>query len=347
MDTKILNGQFFTTTNPFTLKPFVNWVRQIPVSIKDTTILEPFAGSNNIPAMLASLTLFGNSWACFDIDPPLQNNLPSCQVIQRDTIADFPKGYFVTVTNPPYLGKTSAATKKLPFPDTPYDDLYKLCLEKLLQNVKYVAAIIPETFIISGQFTERLTTVISLTCKMFDDTKCPVCLALFNPEETADFDIYRMNEFLGTNSSLSKFIPKPMFKHSWKINDPTGIVGIKCVDSNDGPTIRFCFGEEIDSSKIKTSSRSETRVSGNISEEHLQIFIDKCNQILEEYRDLTKDTFLAPFKNLRKDGKYRRRLDFTTAKLIMSKAVELLPRAAFPMEADDEFECIDLFSGLL
>ena len=347
MDTKILNGQFFTTTNPFTLKPFVDWVQQIPVELKTTPILEPFAGSNNIPAMLSSLQLFNGSWACFDLEPPIQNNLPSYKVVQQDTIADFPKGYSISITNPPYLGKTSAATKKLPFPDTTYDDLYKLCLEKLLQNVKYVAVIIPETFIISGQFTERLTAVVSLTCKMFDDTKCPVCLALFNPEQTDDFSIYRMNELLGTHKALSQFIPKPLLKHSWKVNDPTGIIGIKCVDKNDGPTIRFCFGEEIDSSKIKISSRSETRVSGDITEEYLQVFIDRCNQVLKEYRDLTKDAFLAPFKNLRKDGKYRRRLDFATAKLIMSKAIERMPHGTVSMECEDKVQRVDLFKGLL
>ena len=49
-----------------------------------------------------------------------------------------------------------------------------------------------------------------------------------------------------------------------------------------------------------------------------------CNKILKEYRLATQDAFMAPFKNLRKDMKYRRRLDFATAKLIMSKAVEEL-----------------------
>ena len=38
---------------------------------------------------------------------------------------------------------------------------------------------------------------------------------------------------------------------------------------------------------------------------------------------------MAPFKNLRKDTKYRRRLDFATAKLIMSKAVEELTKSSY------------------
>lgn len=328
MSNKQTLGQFYTTTNPFTLTPFLEWLNNIPADVKSKTILEPFAGSNNIPNMVDKLNVLSHSWDCFDIEPPSTNNYPSAPVQQRDTIANFPTGYQLSITNPPYLGKTSAATKHLPFPNTEYDDLYKLCLEKLLLNVDYVAAIVPETFIIAGLFTERLDTVISLTCLMFDDTKCPVCLALFNPEETETFKIYRMNEYLGTEKELSGFIPKPLLNHNWKINDPQGLIGIRCVDNNEGPTVYFCEGKEIDSSKIKISSRYETRLSGDIGNISLQAFIDECNNILRDYRNNTQDAFMAPFKNLRKDGKYRRRLDFATAKLIMSKAVENLGAAA-------------------
>ena len=344
MNSKIINGQFFTTTNPFTLTPFLDWVNQIPEAPRDSVILEPFAGSNNIPAMLNSLGLFSGSWACYDIDPPVANNYPQSTVIKQDVLMEFPTGYSVAVTNPPYLGKTSASTKKLPYPDTSYDDLYKLCLDRLLENVSYVAAIIPETFIVSGQFTERLSTVISLTCKMFDDTKCPVCLALFTPEETTDFKLYRMNTFLGTYKVLSQYIPKPILSHTWKINDPTGTVGIKCVDSNDGPSIHFCHGDIIDSSKIKISSRSETRVSGLYEDIELDIFLAECNKLLTDYRLHTEDVFMAPFKNLRKDGKYRRRLDFATAKLIMSKAVENLG-AHSQVLSGNQISSGDLFSS--
>ena len=95
------------------------------------------------------------------------------------------------------------------------------------------------------------------------------------------------------------------------------------IDNNNENSIRFCHGNEIDSSKIKVSSRAITRVSGN-NIDNIDLFIDICNNILNEYRYNTKDIFLASFKNLRKDGLYRRRLDFSTAKLIMSRALEEL-----------------------
>ena len=102
------------------------------------------------------------------------------------------------------------------------------------------------------------------------------------------------------------------------------------------------------SSKIKISSRSETRVSGLYDDINLDLFISTCNRILNEYRIKTEDAFMAPFKNLRKDMKYRRRLDFATAKLIISKAVEELTNASYKehnkVSNDIKYQAIDLFN---
>ena len=48
------------------------------------------------------------------------------------------------------------------------------------------------------------------------------------------------------------------------------------------------------------------------------MFLYRCNQYLTWYRENTQDVFMTSFKGLRKDGRYRRRLDFETAKAIMS-----------------------------
>ena len=80
----------------------------------------------------------------------------------------------------------------------------------------------------------------------------------------------------------------------------------------------------------------------------MDLFINTCNRILNEYRVKTEDAFMAPFKNLRKDMKYRRRLDFATAKLIMSKAVEELTKASYKehkkVSNDIKYQAIDLFN---
>ena len=322
MENKRLFGQYFTITNPFDTVAFYRWIDEMPFDIKGNTILEPFAGANNIPAMLNESEMLMNKWDCFDIEPPEINQCKQFIITQKDTIKDFPKGYKIAITNPPYLSKNSATRRGLAYPNTKYDDLYKLCLERMLENVEYVAAIIPETFITSGLFHDRLKYVISLTCKMFDDTECPVCLALFNAEKTDDFIIYQMNEKLGNYNDLCKGKLIPSNNHDWKINDPDGNIGIVCIDNTKEPSIRFCLGNEIPSNRIKVSSRSLTRVGGLPSDIDIKLFIQKCNKALEEYRKNTKDVFMASFKGLRNDGLYRRRLDFYTAKQIMSYVLE-------------------------
>ena len=80
--------------------------------------------------------------------------------------------------------------------------------------------------------------------------------------------------------------------------------------------------EEISEDKIKVSSRSLTRVSGLPANIDLSIFLEQCNKILTKYREDTEDIFLTSFKGLRKDNKYRKRLDFANAKVIMNSAIE-------------------------
>ena len=272
--------------------------------------------------MLSDGDIIDNAWKCFDIEPG-NNTFPKYKIEQRDTIKDYPQGYKIAITNPPYLSKNSATRRGLIYPNTKYDDVYKLCLEVMLKNTPYVAAIIPETFIVAGIFHNRIHSIISLTCRMFDDTDCPVCLALFVPENERpeSFDIYRMNDYLGTYSELKKGDIAGDLWIKWKFNDPNGEIGIWCIDKTKTASIYFGYGEKIPSSKIKNTSRSLTRVSGLPAGIDFDTFLDDCNKILEEYREQTKDVFMASFKGLRIDGLYRRRLDFATAGKIMNKAI--------------------------
>ena len=304
-------GKYYTTTNPFDLQIFRSWFNSIP-NVFELSIIEPFAGSNNIVRLMN----VGNKWECYDI-LPTTNLVPQYQIIKRDTITNFPKGPQISITNPPYLAKNSATRSGLEYVGDPYDDLYKKCLEVLLKNVDYVGAIIPESFITAGIFQERLTIIISLTCKMFEDTDCPVCLALFSKDPTPDFYVYRMDEFIGEyNKDLIWYKPINLKLYDWKFNDPEGKIGIVCIDNTKENTIRFVEGDNIDAKDIKVSSRALTRVSGPKIKD-IPLFLEKCNNFLEWFRTNTSDVFLTPFKGLRTDGLYRRRLDFDTAKAIM------------------------------
>jgi type I restriction-modification system DNA methylase subunit len=114
----------------------------------------------------------------YDINP----NSP--EVKKRDTIQNFPRNHKLIITNPPYLAKNSACRKKITFPTTKYDDLYKLCLEIMLKNCSYVGAIIPASFINADLFLDRLHSYTLLSSQMFIDTENPACLALFSPKKS-------------------------------------------------------------------------------------------------------------------------------------------------------------------
>ena len=327
-DSKKLLGQFFTITNPFNIDIFYKWMKLIPDE-KKNCFIEPFAGANNIVKMIEDLG-FDNKWSCYDIKPNENNTVKKYKINQKDTIKDFPKNYYVGITNPPYLAKNSATRAKMDFPSTVYDDLYKVSLDIMLKNLEYVAAIIPESFINSNLFHNRLYAFVSLTCKMFEDTECPVCLALFIPEtqkkelklDIDDFLIYRQNKKIGKYKDLKTKKPSSLLEIPWTFNDKKGTIGIRCIDGTVSSSIEFIKGSEISEDKIKVSSRSLTRVSGLPDDIDLDKFLKECNKKLVKYREDTEDIFLTSFKGLRKDNKYRRRLDFANAKVIMNSVVE-------------------------
>ncbi|MDD9842467.1 MAG: hypothetical protein OXU85_01010 [Thaumarchaeota archaeon] len=136
------------------------------------TVLEPFAGANNIPKMLAADRVC-KSFVSYDVAPQ------DPKVQKKDTLRSFPKNFDVCITNPPWLGRYAAKRRGLAWPDIQYDDIYKHCLQLALDSCPYAAFIIPATFLQSCQFRERLETLIFINGKMFTETDNPVCLALF------------------------------------------------------------------------------------------------------------------------------------------------------------------------
>ncbi len=331
------NGQFFTITNPFNHNLFFEWISIIN-NFHNKTILEPFAGTNNIIDMLNELG-YENNWECFDIDPKccLLTKNDSYPVIQKDTLNNFPiisannEIFEIAITNPPYLSKTSATRNKFDFPNTNFNDLYKLSLNIMLKNIKYVAAIIPESFLTQNLFHNRLYGVVSLTTKIFNDTECPVCLALFIPTEEKsknnlmenDFKIFSNHITIGNFLEIKKFLELPKLNIDFKFNDRNGSIGLIGIDDSKSNSIKFVSGDKINSNNIKVSSRSISKISfNNIYNLDVKDIINKANEILNKERIETSDLFFTAFKGLRIDGKYRRRIDFKNAKRILTKAIE-------------------------
>lgn len=324
---KKIHGRFYTRANPFYSALFQEWLHRIP-DYQQRTILEPFAGENHIIALLRSANI-NNSFIAFDIKDPIKNKTPDITIHQQDTIKNFPKNFSLAITNPPYLAKNSATRGKLPYPQTHYDDIYKLSLDVMLSNVDYVAAIVPESFITANIFHHRLYGVISLNYEMFSDTDCPVCLALFVPlkdktENPKDFIIYWGNEKIGFYQYLAKKKIVANHKNHWRFNDPRGEVGLFAIDNTSAATIKFLYGDEIDSNDIKHTNRGITRIGGLPRGQKLDDIINQANRALTIYRQETRDVFMTAFRGLRKDGCYRRRLAFADAYQLLNHALDNL-----------------------
>lgn len=303
-------GQYFTTYNPFQNSGFLNWAYECDLS--KTTILEPFAGSNNLINMLQDMGLC-TDFKSFDIEP--KNKF----VKRRDTLKNFPKGFKVCITNPPYLAQNSAKRRNLEFLNIIYDDLYKYSLEKCLEYCDYVGAIIPASFFNANIFRERLSHYILLNSKMFNDTEHPVCLALFK-KYSEDVYLYNDNKYLGKLSDLKKKLPKSNINMDIRFNVPNGNLGLIAIDNTIEPSIKFVNGEEISPERIRVSSRSITRIMIP-TKYKINNIIEKLNYNLNIFRKETYDLFLTPFKGLRKDNYYRRRLDYKLAKKLIEETL--------------------------
>jgi hypothetical protein len=277
-------------------------------------VLEPFAGSNNLIKMLQDQG-YNFEFTAYDINPG------SLEVKKKDTIHEFPIGYKLIITNPPYLAKNSAHRKKINFPVTKYDDLYKLCLEIMLKNCDYVGAIVPASFINAGLFLDRLHSYTLLSSQMFTDTENPVCLALFSPRKSNLVYLYENDKYVGELYSLRKKVKEVLTSDksqsvSITFNSKKGNLGLRAIDGIRFPTIAFIEASKVPEDKIKFSSRHLTRI--HIPQE---INLGLLNEKLGELREITNDFFLTPFRGLRKDGKFRRRLDFQLAREIIKSCL--------------------------
>ncbi len=296
-------GRFYTEANPFRSRQFRDWARQ--AGLPGATVLEPFAGSNNLVRMLEECGLC-SSHSSYDLVPAAPG------VRQADTIGSFPRGHDVCVTNPPWLARNSATRNGLAFPETAHDDLYKHCLGLCLDHCRHVAAIVPATFLQARLFLDRLRSYTLLHARMFADTENPVCLALFG-DPTDRTEIYHDGEFVGDLDTLLGLIPSARRDRRVRFNDPDGRLGFVAFDSVREASIRFCDARELGEHPVKHSDRFFARISGDFGD-RLPGLVDDLNGRVAEFRERTHDVFLTPFKGIRKDGRYRRRMSFALAR---------------------------------
>ena len=314
---KRLDCRYYTTRSPFSHSEFHAWAKR--AVLPDKAMADPSAGAGDLIDMIREKGLVGEVHA-FDISPAAPF------VEERDSFADYPDVAGVAVTNPPYMARNSARRRKLPFPETQFQDLYLHSLDLMLANSEYVAAIIPAAFGTLNLFRDRLTNLIDLPFRnMFEDTHHPVCLCLFE-STTPGATFWSWERCLGAEDRLRSALPcLPDLPRPAQVvfNVPDGLLGLRAVDTTAGPTIEFVRGSDIDPELIKISSRSVTRLDmDGVTPEKLELVIERANVCLERIRRVTADIILTPFMGVRQNGAFRRRLNFRTARVVLTMACE-------------------------
>jgi hypothetical protein len=325
-------GAFDTVGNPFTLEPFVDWLSDAGIN---DPILEPFAGNGAIPRLIGLANL-NAKWASYDLEPRDEH------VTRQDTLREFPTGFRVVISNPPYLSyhfakRKGVAVSRADFKG--YPSLYLVAIEQCLKNCEYVALIVPDSFITSGLHRERLSDVVSLSSlTMFAETTMPTCLALWKPSSSRT-RYWLAEKCLGNLNDLQQPVQHDKLvakRISFNVLD--GNLGLWAIDGTSGPGIRFCMPSEIPEDKIKHSARLVSRIMvRGLSSADATELIEAANHRLSEWRNLTGDALLTAFKGPRDDGRFRRRIDFKNARAILASAlaeVEDIPESQISLRLD-------------
>lgn len=316
-------GQFFTE-NDCWLQPQVLAFIQMSQA---TEIYDPFAGSGCILKAVEHLLGGFSSYIGLDIDSRLAWE-------QNDSLVSIPpRPSAIIVTNPPYLSSYSASRKQIRlstahyFRSTSYDDLYLLALDKMLEASSHVVAIIPETFINSPyRQKERLHSLTILEQNPFLDTDTPVLVACFDShlKPLSEVPVFKGDLFVTNLGEVENCRIFPDNSLPVVFNDPTGWLGVRCVDTtNPDETLKFEFKDNISydwDAGIKVSSRLITLISVDVSATFRSDFVHECNRILSSLRQRSHDLIFSPFKGNMKNGIRRRRLDFMTCRAILERA---------------------------
>lgn len=319
---KLQLGQF-NTANPI-------WTTYLPCKIfidENKAFLDPFCGKNDILNAVQKINPHAKTIG-LDIDKSLN-------AIYNDSLKEIPYKYkdYAIITNPPYLAKNSATRKKLDIPyfaESNHDDLYKIALDKCLQNNDKVLAIIPETAI--HNYPTKWMKEIIITCdKLFEDTECPVCIIIFDKEYARlhrPIEIWNKSTYLGTYCDILirpiEKLSAPKAKYEIKFNDPNGELALIAIDSANGiDKIRFLKSEELQyNAPILNTSRAITKISIKNLPIKLDILIAKLNKQFQTIRKDSHDLLLSPFKNNDKFGIRRRRLDFALARKLIENNIK-------------------------
>ena len=314
-------GQYFTKSEVW-LKPQVkNFIKEtLPKT--NQKIFDPFAGAGDL--LEACKKEFGvTDILGMDIDPK-----HGWQI--NDSLNHIPKTDRLIITNPPYLGKSSATYNGYEnaaryFRNNKYLNLYQLALNRILINHDYCVAIIPERYLNQNLFRERIESITILEENPFSDTAFPCCVVCFVPFSEG-IKIYKNDKFVNFYNELKKLeISDPQNIIPLEFNNPTGEIGVLGIDRSY-EKMKFCKPHELDYplEKINKDSRLITivKLPEKLADEAIDTIINRSNEILNEYRKQTADVLLSPFKKNDPKGERKRQLPMQKARAILEMAIK-------------------------
>ena len=327
---RVRSGSHFTECESWLREPVADFLKLAVPDFSSATVLDPFAGEGHLFLALNRLLGFG-AFVGLDLYAPgwLKNDslvtIPACNAS-------------LICTNPPYLAKYSAKRKGVwplvekYFLSSSLDDLYLIALERMLETRLPVVAIVPETFISSGKFRERLERVVVLEkANPFKDTDVPVCVACFSAARESGRVLTRYYKDDAFEGDLPELLAASRVKYSQSsaarisFNRKDGLIALKAVDGTaPDDRIRFMSAQDFgyDSSNIKVSSRLMTKIAiDGLRRAEVDEVVVRANAVLEDVRARCKDAALSPFKGNNKSACRRRRLDYGLARGLLANAL--------------------------
>lgn len=236
----------------------------------------------------------------------------------------------IIITNPPYRTSQSAHRRGIEYKNyldnSPYNNLYLVALDRILDASDYAVAIIPESFIHSNYRRKgRLNLIDVIERNPFDDTDVPVCICCFDPymKGLGEVRVFKNSVFSDSLEGILSTLPQPQYTIPMSFNDPEGWLALRAIDgTNDRDFIKFDFRENFDYDwrRMNKCSRFYTLIDIDIPTEKRQELIDRSNSITSDIRRASQDLALSPFMNNTKSGARRRRLPLIPARAIVERA---------------------------
>jgi hypothetical protein len=310
---RVRAGRFLTEADSWLAPQVVEFI----VGAGHRHALDPFAGAGDLLRHVQALGL---------VDEVSGIDIAGAPNQYGDSLAHIGSFDGLVVTNPPYLARHSAKRKRVfdevarYFDATGWFDLYQVALERMLAAASHVVAILPETFLHTGTFRERLQQVTVLERRHpFVATSCPAIVACFGPEPVAVTQVWVDDRLVGDMRELDAVRHAPFTRpRSLRFNDPAGRIGLRAVDGALGTSpIAFMPGSELEYGVdgIKHSSRLMTRIGidAEVSDVDVVVLCERANELLAATREGIGNLALSPFKGNDKLGRRRRRIDYRQA----------------------------------